>query len=180
MKDVDTIEYNSIKRTIMLTRNPPHFESVYNEKNERIAVKYNKEFDQEVDIKKWVTGWKTKFESEFAGMELAKDDKYVVEELECLPTKFEDFVNTFVDGLSIKNALMFQKRIQGLVSYFKGADERLLPRRIDEENTTTINYIKLKPIKLFNTAYFIDKNNHLYSKINDKYLDAVAKNLCLL
>jgi ERCC4-related helicase len=135
MKDVDTIEYNSIKRTIMLTRNPPHFESVYNEKNERIAVKYNKEFDQEVDIKKWVTGWKTKFESEFAGMELAKDDKYAIEELECLPTKFEDFVNTFVDGLSIKNALMFQKRIQGLVSYFKGADERLLPRRIDEENT---------------------------------------------
>jgi hypothetical protein len=41
--------------------------------------------------------------------------------------------------------------------------------RIDEENTTTINYIKLKPIELFNTAYFIDKNNHLYSKINDKY-----------
>ena len=27
----------------MLTRNPPNFISVYNEKNERIAVKYNKE-----------------------------------------------------------------------------------------------------------------------------------------
>lgn len=135
MKDVDTIEYNSVKRTIMLTRNPPHFESVYNEKNERIAVKYNKDFDQEPNIKKWVSEWRTKFESEFAGIELAKEDKYITEELECLPTKFEDFMNTFVDGLSIKNALMFQKRIQGLVSYFKGADERLLPKRIDEENT---------------------------------------------
>jgi hypothetical protein len=135
MKDVDTIEYNSVKRTIMLTRNPSHFESVYNEKNERIAVKYNQEFDQEPDIKKWTNGWKTKFEEEFAGIEVAKDDKYVVEKLECLPTKFEDFVNTFIDGLNIKNALMFQKRIQGLVSYFKGADERLLPKRIDEENT---------------------------------------------
>jgi hypothetical protein len=68
-------------------------------------------------------------------IELSKEDKYIVEELECLPTKFEDFMNTFVDGLSIKNALLFQKRIQGLVSYFKGADERLLPKRIDEENT---------------------------------------------
>ena len=30
--DVDTIEYNSVKRTIMLTRNPPFFESQYNPK----------------------------------------------------------------------------------------------------------------------------------------------------
>lgn len=135
MKDVDTIEFNSVKRTILLTRNPSHFESVYNEKNERIAVKYNKEFEQEPDIKKWVTSWKTKFESEFAGIELAKDEKNSVEDLECLPSKFEDFVNTFVDGLTIKNPLLFQKRIQGLVSYFKGADERLVPKRIDEENT---------------------------------------------
>ena len=135
MKDVDTIEYNSVKRTIMLTRNPPHFESVYNEKNERIAVKYNKDYEQEPNIKTWVTDWKSGFETEFAGIELGKEDKYAIEELECLPTKFEDFMNTFVDGLSIKNALLFQKRIQGLVSYFKGADERLLPKRIDEENT---------------------------------------------
>ena len=39
----------------------------------------------------------------------------------------------FLDGLSIKNPLLFQRRIQGLVSYFKGADERMLPRRIEDE-----------------------------------------------
>jgi hypothetical protein len=134
-KDVDTIEYNSIKRTIMLTRNPPHFETVYSEKNERIAVKYNKDLDQEPDIKKWVFSWKRQFENEFGGTELPDEDKFVVEKLECLPSKFEDFMNTFVDGLKIKNALMFQKRIQGLVSYFKGADERLLPKRLHEDET---------------------------------------------
>lgn len=161
MKDVDTIEYNSVKRTIMLTRNPPHFESVYNEKNERIAVKYNKEYEQETNIKKWVTDWKSEFEQEFAGIELSKEDKYIVEELECLPTKFEDFMNTFVDGLSIKNALLFQKRIQGLVSYFKGADERLLPKRIDEENTLVkvpmsdsqfLRYLELRWIEIQSEA----------------------------
>jgi len=41
----------------------------------------------------------------------------------------------FVDGLSIKNSNLFMQRIQGLVSYFKGADERLLPKRLEEEST---------------------------------------------
>jgi SNF2 family DNA or RNA helicase len=54
IKDVDTIEYNSVKRIVMLTRNPPYFQSEYNEKGERIAVKYNKDMDQDPDIKNWV------------------------------------------------------------------------------------------------------------------------------
>jgi hypothetical protein len=52
-----------------------------------------------------------------------------------LPTKFEDFMGMFVDGLSIKNSNLFMRRIQGLVSYFKGADERLLPKRLEEDST---------------------------------------------
>jgi hypothetical protein len=135
LKDVDTIEYNSVKRTILLTRNPPYFETQYNEKGERIAVKYNKDFKQHADMKEWVQEWKTKFESSFGGIELSEPEKMVVENLELLPTKFEDFMNLFVDGLTIKNAALFSRRIQGLVSYFKGADERLLPKRLEEENT---------------------------------------------
>jgi hypothetical protein len=135
LKDVDTVEYNSTKRSVLLTRNPPRFESVYTDKGERIAVKYNKDFEQDPDIKKWVLSWKEKFETQFGGTELAEEDKFIVEKLECLPTNFEEFMNTFVDGLSIKNPLLLGRRIQGLVSYFKGADERLLPKRIDEEST---------------------------------------------
>jgi len=131
--EVDTIEYNSIKRIILLTRNPPYFESVYNEKQERIAVKHNKELFFEPDILKWTNSWRTQFSEKFAGTELAPEDKCTKEDLECLPTKFEDFANTFIDGLKIKNSFMFQKRIQGLVSYFKGSDERLLPKRIETE-----------------------------------------------
>ena len=62
LKDVDTIEYDSIKRIIKLTRNPPYFESILNEKGERIAVKYNKDFTQEPDILKWVDTWRQKFQ----------------------------------------------------------------------------------------------------------------------
>jgi hypothetical protein len=137
IKDIDTIEFNSVKRIVMLTRNPPYFESQYNEKGERIAVKYNKDFEQIKDIREWVGTWKLKFESTFTGLELPESDKLFVEQLELLPTKFEDFMGMFVDGLSIKNSNLFMRRIQGLVSYFKGADERLLPKRLEEENTLT-------------------------------------------
>jgi len=135
LKDVDTIEYNSVKRTFLLTRNPPYFESTYNDKGDRLAVRFNKEFVQEPDLKVWVSTWKSKFEEKFPGVELAEPEKMMVEDLECLPTEFEDFMNTFVDGLSVKNPLMFGRRIQGLVSYFKGADDRLLPKRLDEDST---------------------------------------------
>jgi hypothetical protein len=137
MKDVDTIEFNSVKRTIMLTRNPPYFESQYNEKGERIAVKYNEEFKQKPDMKEWVEDWKSNFESTFAGIEFPDKDRLTQESLELLPTSFEDFMTLFVDGLSIKNSNLFMRRIQGLVSYFKGADERLLPKRLDEDKTLT-------------------------------------------
>jgi len=127
--EIDTIEYNSVKKIIMLTRNPPKFESVYNEKHERIAVKYNKEGEL-LPYEEFIEKIKSSFEKKIVGTELGKPS---IEELQCLPTKFEEFANTYIDGLKIKNALMFQRRIQGLVSYFKGADERLLPKRIDTE-----------------------------------------------
>lgn len=135
LKDVDTVEFNSVKRTILLTRNPPYFESQYNEKGERIAVKYQKDFKQIPNIQEWTETWKTKFQATFPGIELPEQDKQLVEQLELLPTKFEDFMGMFVDGLSIKNSNLFMRRIQGLVSYFKGADERLLPKRLEEEST---------------------------------------------
>ena len=135
LKDVDTIEYNSVKRMIMLTRNPPYFESQYNDKGERTSVKYSDRFEQNPNIKEWVSSWKRDFEEQLPGIELEAEEKYMVEELQCLPTEFEEFAKMFIDGLSIKNSMLFSRRIQGLVSYFKGADDRLLPKRLEEENT---------------------------------------------
>jgi hypothetical protein len=135
MPDVDTIEYNSVKRSLMLTRNPPDFVSVYNDKGDRIAVKYQKDEKYIPDIRDWVYSWRSKFESEFGGTEIVEKEKLTIDELECLPSKYEDFVELFLDGLTFKNAMLFQRRIQGLVSYFKGAAENLVPKRIDEDKT---------------------------------------------
>ena len=131
LPDVDTIEFNAVKKYVMVTRNPPHFRSVYNEAGDRIAVQYKKDVPFVPLAMDWVTTWATKMTADI-GAEIAVD-RVTSENLECLPTKFEEFANMFLDGLNIKNPLLFAKRIQGLVSYFKGADERLIPKRVDDD-----------------------------------------------
>ena len=130
--DVDTIEYNAIKKYIMVTRNPPNFRSVYNEKGDRIAVQYVKDMPYITGATEWVQSWASKFQTDVGGAELAVD-RITTETFDCLPTVYEEFATLFLDGLNIKNSLLFQRRIQGLVSYFKGADDRMLPRRVDDD-----------------------------------------------
>lgn len=127
--EVDTVEFNSIKRLVMLTRNPDHFKSIYNDKGDRVAVKYNPE-GTEQEPTAWVKSFKDRFVSEFKAGEFGE---VTVNKLTALPTDLKEFANMFLDGLKIKNPLLFQRRIQGLVSYFKGADEKLLPKRIDDD-----------------------------------------------
>jgi hypothetical protein len=131
--EVDTIEFNSIKRILQLTRNPPHFKSVFNEKGERYAVQYDESIPMTTP-QDWVETLRQSFSDTFAGAVLATAEEIRIENLECLPTQFTDFVNMFVDGLEVKNALLFQRRIQGLVSYFRGGDERMLPKRVQIED----------------------------------------------
>ena len=132
ISDIDTIEFNAVKKYVMVTRNPPNFRTMYNEKGDRIAVKYEKDMAYVPVAADWVATWKTKFETEIGGGELAVE-RVTSETLECLPSNFEEFAATFLNGLDIKNPLLFQRRIQGLVSYFKGADERLIPKRVDDD-----------------------------------------------
>jgi superfamily II DNA or RNA helicase len=131
-REVDTIEYNSMKRIIQITRNPSHFKSVYNEKGERYAVQYDAELPQ-TSLYDWVDTLRQPFSDAFAGAVLGGREDLHVDFLECLPTQFADFVNMFLDGLEVKNALLFQRRIQGLVSYYRGGDERMLPKRVEDE-----------------------------------------------
>lgn len=130
--EVDVIEFNAAKKVVMVTRNPPNFRSVYNEKGERIAVQYKADMKWIATPADWINAWKVKVETELSGAEIAME-RVTTEEFECLPSPYGEFASMFIDGLSVKNPLLFQRRIQGLVSYFKGADERMLPRRVDDD-----------------------------------------------
>lgn len=131
--DIDTVEFiSTAKKYVLVTRNPPHFRSVYGENQERIAVQYVKDMEYIQVPQEWVKTWKQTFETELGGMEIEVEG-ITTEKLDALPTVQEEFSKLFLDGLNIKNALLFQRRIQGLVSYFKGADERMLPRRVEDD-----------------------------------------------
>jgi len=130
--EIDTIEFNAVKKAVMVTRNPPQFRSVYNEKGDRISVQYVKDMQYTADPLAWVQKLQGRLETELPGIEL-QVERVTMEDLECLPSKAEEFDGLFRDGLNIKNPVLFMRRIQGLVSYFKGADERMLPKRVEDD-----------------------------------------------
>jgi hypothetical protein len=132
--ETDTIEFNALKKYVMVTRNPPQFRSTFNGNGDRIAVQYMKDMSFIPQAIDWVASVKSKIETEVGGAEIASE-RVTTEEFTCLPINYEEFAGLFLDGLNIKNPMMFRRRIQGLVSYFKGADERLIPRRVEDDKT---------------------------------------------
>lgn len=132
VKDVDTIEFDAVKRYMLLTRNPPHFRTVYSEKGDRTAVQYDKTLEYIRTPQDWVNSWKSAFQTDVGGAEL-DEGRVTIQTMDCLPTDYDEFAKLFLDGLQIKNPLLLQRRIQGLVSYFKGADERMLPKVVDTD-----------------------------------------------
>ena len=161
--DVDTIEFNALKKYILLTRNPPNFRSIYSEKGERTAVQYVKDLPYIPMAADWVASWAPKFQTDVGGAELSLD-RVSTEVFDTLPTDYDEFAKLFLDGLQIKNALLFQRRIQGLVSYFKGADERMLPRRVDDDKM-------LEKVPMSETMF----NNYLAIRFKEIQRDARRK-----
>lgn len=73
------------------------------------------------------------------------NEKNIIEtKYKCLPDKSDEFMNYFVDvekGIS-KNLKLFQRRILGLSSYFRSAQEELLPSYVKTEEDDIYHIIK--------------------------------------
>jgi len=65
------------------------------------------------------------------GMRILEGPTYKSEPL--LPPVGEDFRETFVDGLNLKNTFVLRKRLQGLVSYYRGSKKELMPAVTKDE-----------------------------------------------
>jgi hypothetical protein len=65
--------------------------------------------------------------------------------LKALPDDSESFLNMFVDKdtIEVKNENVFKKRILGLSSYFRSAQEKLLPRFIKTTDNEEIHIVKI-------------------------------------
>jgi tRNA1(Val) A37 N6-methylase TrmN6 len=99
----------------------------------------------------------------FASEQIRAEDP-VISNFTALPDNFEDFKNKFLkinpdtfEIIGVKELPLFQRRILGLVSYFKSAQEQLMPRLLD---------IKIELIPMSNMQYseYVDVRTDEISK----------------
>jgi hypothetical protein len=122
-----------------------------------------------------------KIKKMFASEQIRSEDP-VIANFTALPDNFEDFKNKFLkinpdtfEIIGVKELPLFQRRILGLVSYFKSAQEQLMPRLLD---------IKLELVPMSNMQYseYVDvrtdeitktkraqKNKNMYEVSSNSY-----------
>uniref|UniRef100_A0A6C0BBB6 Helicase ATP-binding domain-containing protein n=1 Tax=viral metagenome TaxID=1070528 RepID=A0A6C0BBB6_9ZZZZ len=139
-KNMDFMDYSASSKKLIFTRNPFGFESRDNKDGAYEGVT-NKDL-QKVDK---ATGEKVVYQRGQISDEdferrviqtLHKNEIEVIPQgisvrlFKALPDKFDDFLNLFINGENgtLKNVEMFKHRIMGLTSYFRSAQEKLLPR----------------------------------------------------
>ena len=131
-QQIDTLEYKSQKRELIVTKNPFGFIKKSNDNkieyytdtlnNEQFIQKINSILDDNnIQLNKNKDG-----------------DKVIVTAYKALPDTLDSFKDKFIDSNNkIKNSDMFKMRIIGLSSYFRSAQEQLMPK-YDEKDLNII------------------------------------------
>lgn len=101
-----------------------------------------------------------------------------VENFKALPDDSESFLNIFVDEdptkPEMKNKALFQKRILGLTSYFRSAQEQLLPRYVLNEDG---NIYHIESVDMSEHQFGVYEKIRLDELQNDKNLKKIKKKL---
>jgi hypothetical protein len=134
VSSLDYVQYNASTTTLTVTRNPFGFSNVMGkaEGRTRAAAKGNVyegvvmgergEIDDDSFVR-ILTSTLVKSDLPVAG-------KVIVNEYKALPDELNAFKTYFLeqDGITVKNVNLFKRRILGLASYFRSAQEQLLPK----------------------------------------------------
>ena len=190
----DYIKYNVAKKTIEITRNPLEFVSSYDDKYNYEGVnrnKLNEKCNKKIKCAKGyscskeekcepvsdVTFVKTCIKLlEKIGIEVInksiigaantgiKTDNEDISYYKTLPDNKDEFENMFIENNNIKNVQLFQKRILGLTSYFRSAQEELMPSYDYARDLNEINI----PMS--------DYQFNLYKEVRSKERDTEKKN----
>ena len=171
----DYVKYTPSTQTMTVTRNPFGFTDASKGSGAYAGVirapsgdESNEQFLQKI---------KKMFASE-----QIRSEEPVITNFTALPDNFEDFKNKFLkinpdtfEIVGVKELPLFQRRILGLVSYFKSAQEQLMPRLLD---------IKLELVPMSNMQYseYVDvrtdeitktkraqKNKNMYEVSSNSY-----------
>jgi hypothetical protein len=131
---IDSIEYNSVSYEVTISQNPFGYIKSAADKNKLVYtsdVITSKEFLE-------------KIMSAFEGQSLKIANKKInVNSYKALPDNFDDFKTLFINpNNTINNPAMFKMRIIGLTSYFRSAQEQLMPS-YDHANPNDFKIIKV-------------------------------------
>jgi hypothetical protein len=134
-KIMDFLDYSPASKKLFITRNPLGFKNKIKERTGYHGVSNQKKNDKDETIIETDFVSDDAFERKVIGM-LQKMDIDVktagikIHNYKALPDKLDEFILRFIDPATkqMKNADAFKKRILGLTSYFRSAQESLLPR----------------------------------------------------
>ena len=117
-KHMDYFEYLPSTKMLTITRNPLGFENVF-KKDKYVGVR-----DERGDDGRFVED----IIQTLKRNKINVKGKPKMEMFKCLPDTLEEFSNMFIENNKMKNENLFKRRIIGLTSYFKSAQEDLMPR----------------------------------------------------
>jgi len=144
-KLLDYLDYSSIKKTLYVTRNPFGFHNKYTRPNKYIGVSDERNASEkapsteEVTLDSAVIFKDSMSDEDFekrilhvlqrADVEAKKNSIYI-KNYTALPDKLDKFLARFIDSKTneLQNVELFKRRIIGLTSYFRSAQEELLPK----------------------------------------------------
>jgi hypothetical protein len=131
---VDSIEYNSVSYEVTITQNP--FGYIKSATNKNKLVYTSDVITSEEFIEKIM--------SAFEGQSIKVANKKInINSYKALPDNFDDFKALFINpNNTINNPSMFKMRIIGLTSYFRSAQEQLMPT-YDHANPNDFKIIKV-------------------------------------
>lgn len=134
-KSLDYIDYSPSSKILTITRNPFGFKNKIKKetgyqgvsntkKNERNEIIFDTEFVTDDDFERRIIGILKRNDIEIV------PDGIKVRNQKALPDTFDYFENQYIDSVTkkLKNIDSLKRRIVGLSSYFRSAQESLLPR----------------------------------------------------
>ncbi len=164
---IDYIEYIPRNKKLRITRNPYGFISKINRKTKDYnGIVYNergnindKTFKENI-IKILSTNSIS-----------VKEGTTKITNNKALPDSYKKFNEKFIDPETyrLKNHLLFKKRILGLTSYFRSAQESLLPKFDEEKNIKIVNVpMSIFQLGVYETARTVERKEELRNSMKKK------------
>ena len=143
MKTLDYMNYQPSTGLMTITRNPGGFINKYSsaETGKKYAGVQRKPTESEATNEAFFA----KLTKVLKKADIAIATSVTTNQYEALPDMLDDFLSMFVDDKTsaMRNKLMFQKRILGLTSYFRSAQEQLMPKYEPDNGDYKIIYIDM-------------------------------------